>query len=287
MRLGHLPAANGSGPRLFAEAEGSRVIVGEVLDGAPATVDELIRRPDWVERIAAALADAGVPAEGDERLAPALVAPSAILAIGLNYHDHCREFGQEPPAKPIVFAKMPASLAGHGDGIEWSAAVTSEVDWEAELAVVIGRSARNVSAESALDHVFGYTVVNDVTARDVQRSEQQWVRAKSIQTFCPLGPVVVTADEIPDPHALGIRSSVNGESMQESSTSELIFGVGELVAYLSESFELRPGDVIATGTPFGVGAFRSPPRFLRDGDEVTVEVDGIGSMTNRCRELAA
>ncbi|MEA2143525.1 MAG: hypothetical protein QOI64_1955 [Solirubrobacteraceae bacterium] len=287
MRLGHLLAGDG-GPRLFAEDEdGRRVVVPDAVEGAPATLDELIRSPEWIPAIRSAAAGAPRHAGGEERLAPALLAPSAILAIGLNYHDHCREFGQEPPSVPIVFAKMPASLAGAGDAIEWSTDVTDQVDWEAELAVVIGRAARNVSQADALDHVFGYTVVNDVTARDVQAREQQWVRAKSLATFGPLGPVVVTADQIPDPGALAIRSFVNGEQMQDSSTAELIFDVPQLISYLSRSFTLNPGDVIATGTPFGVGAFRSPPVFLRDGDEVTVEIDGIGAMTNRCRVTAA
>jgi 2-keto-4-pentenoate hydratase/2-oxohepta-3-ene-1,7-dioic acid hydratase in catechol pathway len=286
MRLGHLPAGDG-GLKLFAELDGRRVIVDDVLEGAPATLDELIRMPEWLPRVRSAAADGPRFDRSEERLASALLAPSAIIAIGLNYHDHCREFGQTPPKTPIVFAKFPTSLAGHGDDVVWSTDVTDQVDWEAELAVVIGKPARNVSKADALDYVFGYTAVNDVTARDIQGDEQQWVRAKSLATFCPLGPVVVTADEIADPGALPIRSFVNGEQMQNSSTAELIFDVPDLIAYLSRSFTLRPGDVICTGTPFGVGAFRTPPVFLRDGDEVTVEIDGIGALTNRCRVVAA
>lgn len=289
MRLGHLSGADG--PELFVEADGARRPVGNLVEGAPSTLDALIRDPrDWRAAVAAAIEDGPSPSRDDaeeaELLAP-LLAPGSIVAIGLNYLDHCREFGTEPPSSPMVFAKLPSSIRGPNQPIEWSTAVTEAVDWEAELGVVIGGVAKDVPVASALDFVFGYTVVNDVTARDIQAAEAQWVRAKSLDTFCPLGPVVVTADELPDPQALAVRSRVNGETMQDSSTTEMIFGVAELVSRLSRSFTLRPGDVIATGTPLGVGAFREPPRFLADGDVVEVEVDGIGTLENACRVRAA
>jgi 2-keto-4-pentenoate hydratase/2-oxohepta-3-ene-1,7-dioic acid hydratase in catechol pathway len=294
MRFGHLSGPEG--PELFVEAEGARRRVSGLLDGSPQllagiprTLDALIRDSrDWRAAIAAALEEGPEPrgATETELLAP-LLAPGSIVAIGLNYLDHCREFGTEPPAEPMVFAKLASSVRGPGQTVEWSAAVTAAVDWEAELGVVIGRAAKDVAVDDALDFVFGYTVVNDVTARDVQSAEAQWVRAKSLDTFCPLGPVVVTADELPDPQALAVRSRVNGETMQDSSTAEMIFGVAELVSALSRSFTLRPGDVIATGTPLGVGAFREPPRFLADGDVVEVEVEGIGTLENACRVRAA
>lgn len=289
MRLGHISGSDG--PELFVEADGARQRVGDLLDGAPPTLDALIRDPrDRRTAIAAAIeADPGPSRDGAdeaELLAP-LLAPGSIVAIGLNYLDHCREFGTEPPSSPMVFAKLPSSVRGPNQTIEWSTAVTDAVDWEAELGVVMGDVAKDVPVASALDFVFGYTIVNDVTARDVQAAEAQWVRAKSLDTFCPLGPVVVTADELPDPQAIAIRSRVNGETMQDSSTAEMIFGVAELVSMLSGSFTLRPGDVIATGTPLGVGAFREPPRFLADGDVVEVEVEGIGTLENACRVRTA
>jgi 5-carboxymethyl-2-hydroxymuconate isomerase len=290
MRLGHLSGPEG--PELFVEVGGVPRAVGDLVEGAPATLDELICAPrDWCAALAAAIAPDGGGAGGEiaseaELLAP-LLAPGSIVAIGLNYLDHCREFGTEPPEAPIVFVKLASSVRGPTATVEWSTAVTGAVDWEAELGVVIGRAAKDVPVQSALDHVFGYTAVNDVTARDVQRAEAQWVRAKSLDTFCPLGPVVVTADELPDPQRLAIRSRLNGETMQDSSTAEMIFGVAELVSILSRSFTLRPGDVIATGTPLGVGAFRDPPLFLADGDLVEVEVEGIGTLKNACRVRAA
>jgi len=288
MRLGHIRGP--AGPELFIEVDGARQMVSDVLDGAPPTLDALIRDPrDWRAAIAAALDDAPGPtggSAGEAELAP-LLTPGSIVAIGLNYFDHCREFGTDPPEAPIVFAKLPSSVCGPGEAIEWSPAVTEAVDWEAELGVVIGRVAKDVPVGAALDFVFGYTIVNDVTARDVQSAEAQWVRAKSLDTFCPLGPLVVTADELQDPQALAIRSRVNGETMQDSNTAEMIFGVAELISTLSRSFTLRPGDVVATGTPLGVGAFREPPRFLGEGDVVEVEVEGIGTLKNTCQVRAA
>jgi 2-keto-4-pentenoate hydratase/2-oxohepta-3-ene-1,7-dioic acid hydratase in catechol pathway len=286
MRLGHLHTP--AGPRLFVERDGRRVLIEELMPDAPPTLDALIAAPgDWRERIgAAAEAPSERTADPSLRTAPAVLSPSAVVAIGLNYLDHCREFGTDPPSTPIVFAKLPASLCGDGDEIVWRTDVTSAVDWEAELGVVIGRPARDVPEDAVDDVIFGYTVVNDVTARDIQRAEQQWVRAKSLDTFCPLGPVVVTHDELPDSQALTIRSCVNGEQMQDSSTAEMIFPVATLVSYLSRCLTLRPGDVIATGTPLGVGGFRTPPLFLSDGDVVEVEVEEIGVLRNTCRELA-
>jgi 5-carboxymethyl-2-hydroxymuconate isomerase len=161
--------------------------------------------------------------------------------------------------------------------------LSAQVDYEAELAVVIGRHARNIAVDQALDHVLGYTCLNDVSARDLQVGDGQWTRAKSLDTFCPMGPSLVTADEIPDPGALRLRCRVNGEVRQDASTAELVHGVAELIAYCSQSFTLEPGDVIATGTPGGVGAFRDPPLFLADGDTVEVEIERVGTLTNRCR----
>jgi 2-keto-4-pentenoate hydratase/2-oxohepta-3-ene-1,7-dioic acid hydratase in catechol pathway len=280
MKLAMLQTPGGPMPAI-STASGF-VSVAEVVGQAPPSLEALIREQDrWLP----ALREAATGAAGDTNPA-SLLAPMterSVIAIGLNYYDHCREFGTPPPEAPIVFVKLPSSIIGPGEDITWDPEVTSEVDWEAELGVVIGRPARNVNADDAGDIIFGYTAVNDVTARDIQRREAQWVRAKSLETFCPLGPVVVTRDELDLRGGIAIRSWVNGAQMQDSSTSELIFGVDELVAYLSRSFTLQPGDVIATGTPLGVGAFRTPPVFLRDGDVVEVELEGIGRLRNTCR----
>jgi len=207
-------------------------------------------------------------------------APTKILAIGLNYADHARESGVEPPPAPVTFVKTPNSICGPDAPIRYSKDDSTQVDYEVELAVVIGRRARHVSVDEALDHVFGYTVCNDVSARDAQFSDQQWVRAKSFDTFCPLGPWIVTADEIADPQQLRLWCRVNGTTLQDSTTAEMIFGVAFLISYLSRVMTLEPGDVIATGTPFGVGFARTPPVFLGDGDLVEVEVEGIGVLRN-------
>jgi 2-keto-4-pentenoate hydratase/2-oxohepta-3-ene-1,7-dioic acid hydratase in catechol pathway len=210
--------------------------------------------------------------------------PGKIVAIGLNYMDHIREAGMEVPTSPLVFAKFPSSVIGHGDPIVIDRAVTQRVDWEVELAVVIGRELRDVGPADALDHVAGYTVANDVSARDVQFADGQWVRGKSLDTFCPLGPRVVEPAAIGDPQDLRLRTRVNGELVQDSSTSEMVFGVAELLAFCSRSFTLHPGDVLLTGTPWGCGEFMDPPRSLQDGDLVEVEIDGIGTLANPVRE---
>jgi 2-keto-4-pentenoate hydratase/2-oxohepta-3-ene-1,7-dioic acid hydratase in catechol pathway len=225
----------------------------------------------------------GQPHPTQRLVAP--LAPGKIVAIGLNYLDHLRETGMDAPARPLIFAKFPTSVVGPGAAIEFDRAVTERVDWEGELAAVVGRRMRNVSEDDALDHLFGYTVANDVSARDVQFADSQWVHGKSLDTFCPLGPAIVTADEVPDPQALRLRTRVNGEVVQESSTGEMIFGVAELLAFCSRSFTLEPGDVLLTGTPWGCGEFVDPQRSLADGDVVEVEIEGLGSLRNPVVEL--
>ncbi len=220
------------------------------------------------------------------RLLPPIPRPRKIVAVGRNYREHAAEESAALPEAPLLFAKLPTALVGDGATVTWSAALTTQVDYEAELAVVIGRTARNVPLEAALDHVLGYSCLNDVSARDLQALDGQWTRAKSLDTFCPMGPWVVTADEIPDPGALRIRCRVNGGVRQDESTAALVHGIAELITYCSRSFTLEPGDVIATGTPGGVGVFRDPPLFLEDGDVIEVEIERIGTLRNRCRVTA-
>jgi 2-keto-4-pentenoate hydratase/2-oxohepta-3-ene-1,7-dioic acid hydratase in catechol pathway len=209
------------------------------------------------------------------------------VAIGLNYRDHAAELGVEVPPVPLLFAKFPTSVIGDGATVEWDPSLTDDVDLEVELAIVIGQRVRRVSALDATGYILGYTCLNDVTARDLQFSDGQFVRAKSLDTFCPLGPALVTADELPEPGNLRVRSYRNGEVMQDSSTANLIFGVPELVSFCSQAFTLEPGDIIATGTPGGIGYYRQPKVSMHDGDVMTVEVEGIGRLSNPCREVRA
>jgi 2-keto-4-pentenoate hydratase/2-oxohepta-3-ene-1,7-dioic acid hydratase in catechol pathway len=207
--------------------------------------------------------------------------PGKILAAGMNYRDHAAEAGLDVPERPLIFAIWPSSMVGDGEAIVLPSA-SSQVDYEAELGVVIGERARDVPVERALDVVAGYACFNDVSARDVQFSDGQWTRAKSFDTFSPTGPVVPAA-AIPDPQALRIRCLVNGEALQDSSTAEMVFPVAELISYISHGITLEPGDLLVTGTPAGVGFTRTPPIFLRPGDEVTVEIEGVGALTNPVR----
>jgi 2-keto-4-pentenoate hydratase/2-oxohepta-3-ene-1,7-dioic acid hydratase in catechol pathway len=205
--------------------------------------------------------------------------PGKIICVGLNYRDHAEEQGTALPEAPLLFAKWQNTLIGPGDPIVIPPAVT-KCDYEAELGVVIGERARDVSAENALEAVAGYICVNDVSARDLQFADGQWTRGKSPDTFCPVGPALVPRSEIPDPQALAIRAILNGETVQESTTGNMIFGVADVIAYVTRTITLEPGDLIATGTPAGVGAFRDPPLFMKPGDEISIEIEGIGSLTN-------
>lgn len=240
--------------------------------------------PALIERLAEirelASSGRGETLPGDPRIACPVVRPNKMLAIGLNYLDHIRETGVEAPDRPVVFAKYPSALTGPFDPIVVEPDLTEQADYEAELAVIIGRRCRRVAREEAFDHVLGYAVANDVSARDWQKRDAQLSRSKSMDTFCPIGPWITTVEEIEDPQDLGIRSFVNGEPRQDSSTREMLFDTATLIEFLSRTMTLEPGDVILTGTPHGVGFAMDPPRFLQPGDTVRCQIDGLGAIEN-------
>ena len=214
------------------------------------------------------------------RLRAPIPRPGKIVAVGLNYRDHAMESGaKQAPSIPILFAKFPNSITGPEDSVVIPVG-NPQVDWEAELAVVIGQKGKAIPAARAYQHIAGYMPLNDVSARQWQFGDKQWVRGKSPDTFCPIGPHLTTRDEVPDPHVLAISSRVNGVTMQNSSTSKLIFNVPYLIEFISAAITLEPGDIIATGTPEGVGAFRKPAVFLREGDVVEIEIERLGILRN-------
>ena len=204
--------------------------------------------------------------------------PGKIVCVGLNYRDHAEEQGAALPEAPLLFAKFTTALIGPGDPIVIPP-IVAKCDYEAELGVVVGATVKQVSKENALEAVAGYVVANDVSARDLQFGDGQWTRGKSPDTFCPVGPLV-PVENVPNPHALPIRALLNGEVVQDSTTANLVFGVDEVISYASQTATLEAGDLILTGTPAGVGIFRKPPRLLEPGDEITIEIDGVGSLTN-------
>jgi acylpyruvate hydrolase len=206
--------------------------------------------------------------------------PGKIICVGLNYHDHCREQSIEPPAYPMLFSKFANAVTDPGAPVTRPVA-TEKLDLECELAIIVGRRASGIGRDEVASVIFGYTILNDVTMRDLQKEDRQWLRAKGSDGFAPMGPVVVTADEIPDPGSLALRSFVNGEPWQDSSTAEMVFDVPTIVAFASRTITLEPGDLIATGTPAGVGHYQRPPRYLVDGDVMRCEIDGIGVLENR------
>ena len=251
----------------------------------PDSMLEFLRSGDSAMNRAKALLDqaqGNIPLDSVKLLSP-IPNPSKVVAIGLNYMDHIREADIGVPELATMFCKYPTSIIGCGDEIRWSTGLTQQVDYEAELAVVIGKTAKDVSEADAYDYVAGYMNCNDVSARDLQfRPGDQWLRGKCLDTFCPLGPYLVTRDEISDPHRLSIKCELNDQPMQDSNTTEMIYRIPYLINYLSQAFTLLPGDVIATGTPHGVGAFRNPPVWLEAGDIVTVKIEGLGVLSNRC-----
>ena len=220
------------------------------------------------------------------KLEAPILHPPKVIGIGLNYIDHCREANMAVPEEPVIFTKYPTSVTGPYDDVQWYKDVCQNVDYEVELGVVIGKPASRVSKEDALDYVLGYTVVNDVSARDLQLGGAgQWDIGKSLDTFCPYGPAIITSSEVENPHNLDLRLTVNGEMRQKSNTSNLIFKIPELIAYLSKGITLLPGDLIATGTPFGVAMGMENPIWLKDGDVCEAQIDGLGTIRNTMRAL--
>ncbi|NEB10668.1 fumarylacetoacetate hydrolase family protein [Streptomyces coelicoflavus] len=221
------------------------------------------------------ISTSGEPAEGSiDFVLP--YRPPTIHGIGLNFRDTVTDMGWETPKAPFLFPKLSSSACGPNDDIVVDPRLTTRVDWEAELGVIIGRPAKNVPVAMALSHVAGYVAANDISARDLQANDGQWVRGKGLDTFCPLGPWILTSDELDDPQSVGIRTWVNGDLMQDGSTASMIFSVAELISYCSRFFTLAPGDIILTGTPAGCGDFRTPAIALRPGDLVEIEVDNLG-----------
>jgi 2-keto-4-pentenoate hydratase/2-oxohepta-3-ene-1,7-dioic acid hydratase in catechol pathway len=259
------------GDKVVSLAQAGFHSVLEVISGGPAALslvkDAVLKAPDF-------------PLAEVKLLAP-MPRPPKIICIGLNYRDHAIESKLEIPKIPVVFSKYPSVTIGPGDSIILPKN-SEKPDYEAELAVVIGKNGRHVAAENWREYVFGYMCLNDVSARDFQMATSQWMIGKTFDTFAPMGPYLVTDDEIADPHALDISLDINGEVLQKSNTKELIFRIPELIAYLSSVMTLEPGDVISTGTPSGVGFSYNPPRWLKPGDNVTVKIAGVGELTNPC-----
>jgi 2-keto-4-pentenoate hydratase/2-oxohepta-3-ene-1,7-dioic acid hydratase in catechol pathway len=283
MRLATIQTKNG--PRA-AVLVGNHYVDLQASDaGLPNSVRGLLEAgANALQRAAKATASPAavkVPADSVQLLAP-VPDPHKIVCLGLNYRDHAAESGAPIPKDPVLFSKYATALIGHGEAIVLPP-VSQEVDYEAELVIVVGKGGRHLKAESAMSHVAGYTVGHDVSARDWQlkKDQKQWMVGKTFDTFAPTGPVLVTADEVPDPHNLPIRLRLNGKTMQDSNTKQMIFSVGEVLAYLSQVFTLEAGDLIFTGTPPGVGFARKPPVFLKAGDVVEVEIEGLGVLRNR------
>ena len=265
------------------------LFLDEVMDTPPRDLQDLIERgheglAEVREVVDTALAAGGDLAPvADLRHSSAVLRPAQVIAIGANYAAHASELKLRSESAMTIFSLWPNSLSGHGATTSWPEDLTTQVDYEAELGVIMGKPARNVHVRDALDYVWGYTVVNDITARDLQFSEAQWSRCKSFDGFTPTGPVVVTADEIADPQDLWLTTNVDGRILQDASTSEMVRSVADIIAYLSRAATVPPGTLISTGSPGGAGYSRNPQVFLHDGATVTVSIGGIGSLTTHCR----
>ena len=286
MRLAALYRGDETEPRLHIAVDGGFAPVDELAVGRPdltglRDVGDLYARGEEAVaalRELAAAATATVTPE-DVKYAPPVLRPGKIVCVGLNYADHIAESRGVAPDRIVLFAKFPSCLVAHGDPVKHPS-VTSQLDYEGELAVVIGRTARDVSVDQALDYVGGYTIINDVSARDLQGSEPQWIRGKALDTFAPLGPVVLDAAAAPAVADMRLRTLVNGDVRQDASCAQMITGVPELIAYISNGITLEPGDIIATGTPSGVAMGMNPPKWLQPGDKVSIEITAIGELVN-------
>ena len=290
MKFAHLRAEGQTTPRLAVVAGEAALFLDEVMPEAPRDLQDLIERGphglDAVREVVDVNLGAGtteLTPVVDLRHSSAVLRPAQVLAIGANYAAHASELKLRSETAMTVFSLWPNSLTAHGATTTWPGDLATQVDYEAELGVIMARPARAVHARDALDYVWGYTVVNDITARDIQFSEAQWSRCKSFDGFTPTGPVVVTADEIADPQDLWLTTNLDGHVMQDASTNEMVRPVADIIAYLSRSATIPPGTLISTGSPGGAGYSRNPQVFLRDGSTVTVTIEGIGSLTTHCR----
>jgi 2-keto-4-pentenoate hydratase/2-oxohepta-3-ene-1,7-dioic acid hydratase in catechol pathway len=289
VRFSHLSSTADPTPRLAAIIGDGALFLEEVMDEAPRDLQDLIERGDAGLAHVRAVVDNAIaqhtsltPVRG-LRHASAVLRPPQVIAIGANYAAHASELKLRTEKAATVFSLWPNSLAGHEGTTTWPEDLTTQVDYEAELGVIIGKPARDVHERDALDYVWGYTVVNDITARDLQFSEAQWSRCKSFDGFTPNGPVVVTADEVSDPQDLWLTTNVDGTILQDSSTADMVRSVAEIIEFLSRSATVQPGTLISTGSPGGAGYSRTPPVFLRDRSTVTVSIGGIGYLTTYCR----
>lgn len=296
MRLGQFSAAETEQPWCGAFIDEERVVnlpaAGEAAGIAiPRRLSKFLHQWNWEEkaRLVVKFASESDQMQYDlstlKRQEP-IAEPEKIIGVGLNYEDHAEEGDNPIPDEPVLFSKFPTAVTGPETAITWNPAYTDQVDYEAELVVVIGNEAQNIASDDAWEHVAGVTVGNDISARDLQQGDGQWVRGKSLDTFAPIGPDLVTLDDVDDPHDLAIWTEVNGERVQDSTTANLIFSINELVAFCSRAFTLKPGDLIFTGTPPGVGVYRDPQILLDNDDTVTVGIEGIGELTNICRHTS-
>ncbi|MFT4156874.1 MAG: fumarylacetoacetate hydrolase family protein [Microbacterium sp.] len=288
MRFAHLRRADSTIAELSVVEGADAILVSDLLTDPPRTIQQLIDGGnDLLGTLRAALDGGAAPRRPLNGFSfdSAVLSPPAILAVGLNYAAHSSELGLKTDAAPTVFTLWPNSLTGHGQTTSWPRSLSEAVDYEAELGVIIGTPTKDVTEADALSHVWGYTIVNDVTARNVQFAEAQWSRCKSFDGFTPTGPVIVTADEIPDPQDLRIWTVVDGRTVQDATTGQMVRSVAKLIAHLSQSLTLLPGTLISTGSPGGAGYSRDPQIFLRDRSIVTVGIDGIGELTTHCRVI--
>jgi 2-keto-4-pentenoate hydratase/2-oxohepta-3-ene-1,7-dioic acid hydratase in catechol pathway len=291
VKFAHLRVEGQTTPRLSVVDSEAALFLDEIMQLPPRDLQDLIERgPSGLADVRAAVdtaltAGAELSPVSELRHSSAVLRPAQVIAIGANYAAHASELKLRSETAMTIFSLWPNSLAGHGGTTTWPEDLTTQVDYEAELGVIIGRPARGVHARDALDYVWGYTVVNDITARDLQFSEAQWSRCKSFDGFTPTGPVVVTADEIADPQDLWLTTNLDGRVLQDASTGEMVRGVAEIISYLSRSATIPPGTLISTGSPGGAGYSRTPQVFLRDGSTVTVSIGGIGSLTTYCRVI--
>lgn len=291
VKFAHLRVEGSSRPRLAVVSDNGAIFLDEIVHNAPRDLQDLIERGDaGLAEVRSVVADAindghrAVPLS-QLRYSSAVLRPAQVLAIGANYAAHASELKLRHETAMTVFSLWPNSLTGHESTTTWPTDLTTEVDYEAELGVIIGKPAKQVSPADALDYVWGYTCVNDITARNIQFSEAQWSRCKSFDGFTPTGPVVVTADEIPDPQDLWLTTNVDGQILQDGSTADMVRSVAEIISLLSQTATIPPGTLISTGSPGGAGYSRNPQVFLQDGATVTITIGGIGSLTTYCRAI--